>query len=255
MKENNRRKFSRYQLVHQLSIFEYDTRESLGHLVDISSGGGLLINQNPVPIGTQFRMLVILPIGFIQETDLDIEVETISEIQVVDNHYYISFRFVNVYPEHQKVIDYLIEKYSYLKDAELLSNIQGRWNELAELLEEMNSDRICEDLVYRFYHQSFKVYHLQDETQKMVTALKNIAPSGTVFCALFDEICQASASDRQFEPEHNENWSTHTRVFVEAFFHAKFFLEMAVKYGKELKTPPSLLPSGWAALLSLYGIR
>ncbi|HAS50825.1 MAG TPA: hypothetical protein DCS21_03440 [Gammaproteobacteria bacterium] len=112
----------------------------------------------------------------------------------------------------------------------------------------MNSDRVCEDLIYRFYHQSFKVYYLQNETKKMVAALKNIAPSGTVFCALFDEICQAGASDRQFEFDH-------TRVFFEAFFHAKFFLEMAVKYGKEFETSPSLLRSGWAALLSLYGIR
>lgn len=255
MKENNRRKFCRYHLIHQLSVFQYDSREPLGHLIDISSGGGMLINQTPVPIGAQFRILVILPAGFIQGANLDIEVETISEIQVFDNNYYISFRFINVYPEHQKAIDYLIEKYSYLKDAELLSNIQDRWNELAELLEEMHSNSVYEDFIYQFYHLSFKVYNIQDETKKMVEALKNIAPSGTVLCGLFDEICQAGADNKQFEPEDNKNASGQTRVFIEAFFHAKFFLEMAVKYGKQLKTPPSLLPSGWAALLSLYGIR
>jgi hypothetical protein len=58
-----------------------------------------------------------------------------------------------------------------------------------------------------------------------------------------------------FKPEDNRNWETVTRPMLEAFFHARFFLEMAVKYGKELKTPPQTLPSGWAAVLYLYNLR
>jgi hypothetical protein len=42
---------------------------------------------------------------------------------------------------------------------------------------------------------------------------------------------------------------------LEAFFHAKFFLEMAVKYGKDLRASPTPLPAGWAALLCLFGLR
>jgi len=42
---------------------------------------------------------------------------------------------------------------------------------------------------------------------------------------------------------------------LEAFFHAKYFLEMAVKYGKQLEEPPQRCPSGWASLLTLYKIR
>jgi hypothetical protein len=48
---------------------------------------------------------------------------------------------------------------------------------------------------------------------------------------------------------------THARPIVEAFFHAKFMLTMAVKYGKKLKEAPNMLPSGWAALLYLYKMR
>ena len=42
---------------------------------------------------------------------------------------------------------------------------------------------------------------------------------------------------------------------VEAFFHAKYFLEMAVRYGRTLESPPRKLPSGWAAFLYLYDLR
>lgn len=141
------------------------------------------------------------------------------------------------------------------KDNELLSKIKSQLPKLETLLAEMNSHWLYEDPIYRFYHQSFKVYYLQDETQKIVEALKSIAPEGTTFCKEFEEIYLAGASGKKFEMEHNKNWTAHTRVLVEAFFHAKFFLEMAVKYGKELDSAPTTLPSGWAALLCLYNLR
>jgi len=144
---------------------------------------------------------------------------------------------------------------SLSRDNELLVNIQARWSELAELLEEINSHSVYEDLVYRFYYQSFKVYWLQDQTKRIVEALNGIAPSGTSLSPMFEEIYQAGASGKQFELEHNHRWTAHTRVFLEAFFHAKYFLEMAVKYGKELESAPNMLPSGWAALLCLYNMR
>jgi hypothetical protein len=59
----------------------------------------------------------------------------------------------------------------------------------------------------------------------------------------------------KFRPEHNARWLETTRPIVEAFFHARYFLEMAVRYGRSLEAPPTLMPSGWAALLSLYGLR
>jgi hypothetical protein len=141
------------------------------------------------------------------------------------------------------------------KDNELLANIKSQLPELETLLQEMNSHWLYEDSIYRFYHQSFKVYGLQEETRKIVEALKSVAPEGAAFCKEFEEIYSAGASGKPFEMEHNRNWTAHTRVFVEAFFHAKFFLEMAVKYGKELEQAPNSLPSGWAALLCLYNLR
>jgi hypothetical protein len=140
-------------------------------------------------------------------------------------------------------------------DDQLLANIKLRLPELEELLEEMNSHWFYEDSVYRFYYHSFKVYDLQNKTDKIVEALRSITPEGQTFCMEFQEIIESGVSGKKFELEHNKNWTYHTRVFVEAFFHAKFFLEMAVKYGKELKKPPDMLPSGWAALLCLYDLR
>ena len=141
------------------------------------------------------------------------------------------------------------------KDNRLLMNIKKKLPELEALLEKVCSHWVYEDSVYRFYHFSYKVYGIQNTTRRIVDALKELAPEGQSFCKEFKEIIEAGASGKRFESEHNKNWTYHTRPLVEAFFHAKYFLEMVVKYGKELEESPDMLPSGWAAVLCLYGLR
>lgn len=141
------------------------------------------------------------------------------------------------------------------KDAELLANVRAKLPELTKLMNEVSSHWVYEDGVYRFYHQSFKVYDLQGYTKRIVDTLWNLAPVGATRNPFLEEILQVGANGKRFEYSHNQQWTEHTRPFVEAFLHAKFFLEMAVKYGRELQTVPEFLPSGWAALLYFYNIR
>ncbi len=62
-------------------------------------------------------------------------------------------------------------------------------------------------------------------------------------------------TSKKFIYEDNTRWLEVTRPILEAFFHARYFMEMAVKYGQELEFPPKALPSGWAAFLYLYNLR
>lgn len=60
------------------------------------------------------------------------------------------------------------------------------------------------------------------------------------------------------EAKHGLSEARHGRSEAkrdQAFFHARYFLDMAVKYGTELDAPPQMLPSGWAGLLYLYNLR
>ena len=153
----------------------------------------------------------------------------------------------------------------------LLDNIKNKMPELEELLEKINSHWHYEDMVYRFYHHSFKVYYVQGDTIEIVAALKKLTPdmkklkeeipdllecieSISLFNSQFDDIIK-KGTGKVFKSIHNKNWDKHTKPLLESFFHAKFFLEMAVKYGKELETAPNCLPSGWAALLYMYNLR
>lgn len=124
----------------------------------------------------------------------------------------------------------------------LLENLKKALPGLKKLLDECSSHWGYEDPIYRFYHQSYKVYRLQDTTSAIVAALQALAPDRKL-------------NDWFMQMDHNRRWLEITRPIVEAFFHARYFLDMAVRYGTELKAPPRTLPSGWAAFLYLYDLR
>jgi hypothetical protein len=140
----------------------------------------------------------------------------------------------------------------HAREVQLLSSLKARRERLEEELARASSHWGFEDPVYRFYHQSFKVYALQYQTEAIVRELGALLP-GRPLNAWFLEIVERGTG-RRFAPEDNRNWSEVTRPILEAFFHARFFLEMAVRYA-HLEEPPSPLPSGYAALLYLYGLR
>ena len=112
-----------------------------------------------------------------------------------------------------------------------------------------------EDAMYRFYHQSFKVYRLQQHTRQAVDLFRSISQTVNLKLDPWFEKIVAEGTDIEFDTSHNRDWLHYTRPQVEAFFHAKYFVEMMVKYGRELDAAPHLLPSGWAAVLTLYDLR
>jgi len=135
----------------------------------------------------------------------------------------------------------------------LLASLKRDLPELEELLERSSDHWGYEDPVYRFYHQSWKVHGVQGSTLRIVERLKALAP-GRPLDAWFTAIIE-EGTGRRFEVEDNRRWPEATRPILEAFFHARYFLEMAVRYGRRMERPPRMLPSGWAALLCLYGLR
>lgn len=134
----------------------------------------------------------------------------------------------------------------------LLSAIKVRRPELEKLLADCSGHWEYEDRIYRFYHQSFKVFSLQTTTEEIVATLRSLLPGRELNPWVLQIIGEGTG--KKLELSMNECWREETRPIVEAFFHARFMLEMAVRYAT-LDEPPPMLPSGWAALLYLYDLR
>jgi hypothetical protein len=134
----------------------------------------------------------------------------------------------------------------------LLQRLKERKPQLKQMLEEMSGPRTYEDHFYRYYHSSFKGYAAQVTTEKAVRLLRDLLPERKLNLD-FERII-SEGTGKQFELEHNKEWERYTRPMLEAFLHAKFMVEMAVRYA-DLPDPPAPMPSGWAALLYLYDLR
>jgi hypothetical protein len=137
--------------------------------------------------------------------------------------------------------------------AKILVNLAARVESLEKLLQDCSSHWGYEDPVYRFYHQSFKVFGLQQATEEIVKQLHALGPHLPLNDWFLEIVEQGTG--KEFTIADNDNWLAVTRPIMEAFFHARYFLEMACKYGRELKEAPDMMPSGWAAVLYLYNIR
>ena len=139
-----------------------------------------------------------------------------------------------------------------ITETELLRNLKSRLPTLRSLLEDSNSHWGYEDPIYRFYHHSYKVFSLQGQTEQIVRALGELLPGRPLNPWLLQIV--AEGTGKTFSLEMNAAWEKHTRPILEAFFHARFFLEMVIRYA-DLPEPPNPLPSGWAAILCLYRLR
>lgn len=139
------------------------------------------------------------------------------------------------------------------KERALIDAIHQRKEDLEKLLQETQSHWGYEDPIYRFYHQSWKVFFLQSLTESIVNLLRELQPECELNCWFLEII--AAGTNREFNDATNENWQAETRPILEAFFHTKYFLEMICRYEAEINEPPQILPSGWASVLYLYGLR
>jgi hypothetical protein len=134
----------------------------------------------------------------------------------------------------------------------LLKRIKQHKAGLKKMLQVMSDHWTYEDHFYRYYHGSFKVYRTQTTTEQAVKLLRRLLPERELNLT-FEQIIR-EGTGKEFKLAHNKNWDRHTRPMLEAFTHARFMIEMTVRYA-DLPKPPTPLPSGWAALLYLFGLR
>lgn len=135
----------------------------------------------------------------------------------------------------------------------LLVDIKASLTSIEALLERFNM--LEEDKIYRFYHQSFKVFALQTPVREAVALFELLRPPQTELNGWFRLIVDDALRQEFSTSRSNDNWLPETRPIVEAFWHCKYMLEQMARYGKELDKSPQMLPSGWASVLYLFNLR
>jgi hypothetical protein len=138
---------------------------------------------------------------------------------------------------------------------ELRAALRTHRDDLCKLQEMVSQEWVSQDLIYRFWHHSFKVYALQDYTLKIAQTLESLAPTGAEMHPWFQEIISAGTG-HVFDHSHNTQWVHHTLPIVNAFFHARHMLALTTSCVDEMgDAVPRIISSGFATLLELYQIR
>ena len=135
----------------------------------------------------------------------------------------------------------------------LLRNIKARRSDLESVRRSLI--HLEPELVYRFYHQSFKVFWFKESIIDAKKLLSEIAPDGQNLNVWFLQIVDY-AIDAEFNDDTtNKNWLQETRPVLEALWHCKYFIEQAISSADSLEEAPMTLPYDWAAMLYLYNLR
>jgi hypothetical protein len=137
---------------------------------------------------------------------------------------------------------------------DLLLRIKARLPQLKELRAQIEDKSGEEDRVYRFYHQSYKVFYVQELILAGFRLIEEIGDEIDPPHPWYSQIVQ-EGTGLEFEASMNDDWLKATRPILEAFWHTKYFVQMMIKYAKELDTAPQQMPSGWAAILWLFELR
>ena len=106
-----KRKHKRASLVYYLKIFDIDTNQCIGHLVDISLGGLKMISESQVAPGKDHNFSIYLPENHAHKS-FAVKVKSCWSKPDINQDYIASgYSFAGLSPESTKLIKMLIRRY------------------------------------------------------------------------------------------------------------------------------------------------
>lgn len=111
MKE--KRKLKRRHLIFYLRVYDKNTGQLVGRLVDITSEGIMLNSENPIPTDTVFQLQMFLPEEFDKER-LDFDAKSIWCKPDVNRDLFVTgLKLLNVANRDTEIIENLIDEYGF----------------------------------------------------------------------------------------------------------------------------------------------
>jgi hypothetical protein len=112
--ENDKRKFKRAHLIYYLRVFNRDTGQLIGHLVDITGEGMMLVSEAPIEVGEQLDLRMMLPTAIFNETQLDFKAESLWCSNDINPEFYdAGFRLLDIGDKNKALISRLIDEYGF----------------------------------------------------------------------------------------------------------------------------------------------
>jgi len=110
----NKRQHKRAHLIYYLRIFDTDNGADIGHLVDITPQGIMLISEKPITVGKDFSFRMQLPDLVADHEEVSFSARCLWCKQDFIPDFYVSgYLIENISPQETKTIIALINSYGF----------------------------------------------------------------------------------------------------------------------------------------------
>ena len=114
MQDSNKRQLKRIHLIYYLRIFDSNSGNNLGHLVDITTQGIMMISEKPSQAGQDFSMRMQLPGVITGREEIEFSAHCLWCKKDINPDFYVSgFKINTITPQEAKTITALINGYGF----------------------------------------------------------------------------------------------------------------------------------------------
>lgn len=107
-----RRALKRWHLIFYLRVFNQDTEELLGHIIDISESGMMLVSDAPIPVHQEFHVWIDVPEEVGPRQRIHLQAYSLwSRNDINPDFYDTGFRLTNTTSRAMYHIETLIESF------------------------------------------------------------------------------------------------------------------------------------------------
>ena len=109
-----KRRLKRRHLIYYLRVFDESNDQLIGHLVDITTEGAMLISEESIRPNTAFQLRMVLPTGIEGSKPVAFNARSIWCHRDVNPNFYASgFELLNPAPEDLETIERLIDELGF----------------------------------------------------------------------------------------------------------------------------------------------
>lgn len=109
-----KRQYQRIHLICYLRVFDRDTGAMIGHLVDISPAGLMLVSEAPLAIGKHYKLRMTLPDSLFDTHQIEFNAQSLwSSNDVNPDFYDTGFELGSISQETQAILTDLMREYRF----------------------------------------------------------------------------------------------------------------------------------------------
>jgi hypothetical protein len=110
----DKRQLKRVHLIYYLRIFDNETGANIGHLVDITTQGIMMISEEPVPAGKDFSFRMQLPTTITGREEIQFSARSLWCKKDFNPDFYVSgFQIKEISPQEVNTISSLMNAYGF----------------------------------------------------------------------------------------------------------------------------------------------